>query len=360
MKRDGKEESMSHVDEGTLHAYLDGELSSSERAAVDAHLGQCGECRAALAEERALLERASALLGSARPRERAAPPFEQLRREPRASPSPRRLGVPLAWAASIALAVGLGYYLHAPAGRPATVALQPTTEPAPAERDEAAAPAPANRPAAPPVPTRREVRERQAPQQLAREAPAADALTADSVARKDSATVGVVALEPQVALRNVTPAPTNAGSAVGAAASRIDEVEVRPGARAAAAPPVQARRTLVPRDLVATSWPVISRGTAASLLGERPVGWPGLATREIRRSPGPDSTIVVEQSLDAATVIRIYQRPMVAGYYAFDSSSAKAVTDRLARYVGRLRVEISGPLSADSLNRLLEQVEPLP
>src|ERR1051325_10141148 len=71
MKRDGKEESMSHVDEGTLHAYLDGELSSSERAAVDAHLGQCGECRAALAEERALLERASALLGSAPPRPRA-------------------------------------------------------------------------------------------------------------------------------------------------------------------------------------------------------------------------------------------------------------------------------------------------
>jgi hypothetical protein len=32
----------------------------------------------------------------------------------------------------------------------------------------------------------------------------------------------------------------------------------------------------------------------------------------------------------------------------------------LARYVGRLRVEISGPVSTDSLNRLLEQVEPLP
>ncbi|HEY6091131.1 MAG TPA: zf-HC2 domain-containing protein [Gemmatimonadales bacterium] len=349
---------MSHVDEGTLHAYLDGELSSSERAAVDAHLGQCGECRAALAEERALLERATALLGSARPRERAAPPFEQLRREPRVSRSPRRLGVPLAWAASIALAVGLGYYLHAPAGRPATVALQSPTEPAQAERDEAAAPA--NQPTAPAAPSHREVRERQVPHQLARQSPAADALTADSVARKDSGAVGVVALEPRVALRSVTPTPTSAGNATGAAASRIDEVEVRPGARAAAAPPVQARRALVPRDLVATSWPVISRGTAASLLGEKPVGLPGLATREIRRSPGPDSTIVVEQSLDAATVIRIYQRPMGAGYYAFDSSSAKAVTDRLARYVGRLRVEISGPLSADSLNRLLEQVEPLP
>src|ERR1051326_8534387 len=94
MKRDRKEESMSHVDEGTLHAYLDGELSSSERAAVDAHLGQCGECRAALAEERALLERASALLGSARPPGGAPPPRAphppSPPRPPRAGARPRR------------------------------------------------------------------------------------------------------------------------------------------------------------------------------------------------------------------------------------------------------------------------------
>jgi len=37
-----------------------------------------------------------------------------------------------------------------------------------------------------------------------------------------------------------------------------------------------------------------------------------------------------------------------------------AATDRLARFVGGLRVEISGPLSQDSLNRLLEQLKPLP
>jgi hypothetical protein len=32
----------------------------------------------------------------------------------------------------------------------------------------------------------------------------------------------------------------------------------------------------------------------------------------------------------------------------------------LARFVGKLRVEIGGAVSADSLNRLLEQVRPLP
>jgi len=74
---------MSHVDEGTLHAYLDGELSPAERIGLEQHLAQCAACRTQLAEERALLQRSTALLGSARPLERAAPPFEQLRRAPR-------------------------------------------------------------------------------------------------------------------------------------------------------------------------------------------------------------------------------------------------------------------------------------
>src|SRR5258707_11162968 len=109
----GKEDSMSHVDEGTLHSYLDGELSPDERAAVESHLSQCATCRASLAEERALLDRASALLGSARPVERPAPPFEQLRRESKRSPW--RVRRSIAWAASIVLAVGLGYSLRGPA-----------------------------------------------------------------------------------------------------------------------------------------------------------------------------------------------------------------------------------------------------
>ncbi|HTI06403.1 MAG TPA: zf-HC2 domain-containing protein [Gemmatimonadales bacterium] len=355
---------MSHVDEGTLHAYLDGELSSAERAPVDGHLAQCGACRAALAEERALLERATALLGSARPRERPAPPLEQLRREITPTQrSPWRLRPSLAWAASIALAVGLGYYLHTPAVAPSNPA-----DTGRMSRDVAqGAPAPdatrPDKPVAAAAPAHHELRDRRETQQLARHTPAAaDSLTRDTLIRKDSVPTGVVALEPQVTLRNVTPAPTSASGAAVAApppAARIEELDVRSGARAAAAAPRQ-RSAVVPRDLVATTWSVISRGTAASLLGEKPVGLPGLATREIRRSPGPDTTIVVEQSLDAGTVIRIYQRPVTPSYSSFDSSAANVLTDRLARYVGRLRVEISGPISKDSLNRLLEQVEPLP
>ena len=108
-----------------------------------------------------------------------------------------------------------------------------------------------------------------------------------------------------------------------------------------------------------TSWPIISRGTARSLLGTDPVGLPGLA-RQIRRSPAADGTVVVEQRIDSATTIQIFQRQ--SGTAALDSSAKAEIApaDRLARYLGRLRVEISGPLSTDSLNKLLDQVQPLP
>jgi predicted anti-sigma-YlaC factor YlaD len=101
---------MSHVDEGTLHAYLDGELPSAERAALERHLATCATCRDLLTEERALLERASALLGSARPVEHPAPPFEQVRRKP--TRAPWRVRTSFAWAASVVVALGLGYLIR--------------------------------------------------------------------------------------------------------------------------------------------------------------------------------------------------------------------------------------------------------
>jgi hypothetical protein len=69
-------------------------------------------------------------------------------------------------------------------------------------------------------------------------------------------------------------------------------------------------------------------------------------------------------------MIQIFQRQNGTMGYAYDTAGKAgqhlqqerdiAPADRLARYVGRLRVEIAGPLSSDSLNRLLDQVQPLP
>src|SRR5258708_37408599 len=80
---------MSHVDDGTLHAYLDGELLPVERARLEAHVAECPACRTRLEEERALVQRASGLLGLAQPPERAVPPLHQLRRgRPAGRPPP--------------------------------------------------------------------------------------------------------------------------------------------------------------------------------------------------------------------------------------------------------------------------------
>lgn len=332
--QDSKEDSMSHVDEGTLHAYLDGELPSTERAALEAHLAQCATCRATLTEERALLERASALLGSARPAERAAPPFEQIRRTPRRSPWHVR--TPVAWAASITLALGIGYSLQSPDARVA-----------PATPSESVGMTRYSK--APEAPRREQETRRR------------DAAPTDELARLGlESGAGAVAIKPQVALRNAAPTPAAAAPPSLRDSLVLNEVIVTTGARSNDVSALRGRA-------VTTEWQIISRGVAASLLGARPVGLPGLATRKIRRSPGADGTVVVEQALDSSTVIQIFQRPASAASSAEarlmerDRSARDAApSDRLARFVGRLRVEIAGPLSPDSLNRLLEQVEPLP
>ena len=41
---------MSHLDEGTLHALLDGELETTEVAEIQAHLGSCSACGLRLRE----------------------------------------------------------------------------------------------------------------------------------------------------------------------------------------------------------------------------------------------------------------------------------------------------------------------
>jgi hypothetical protein len=104
---------MSHIDEGTLHAYLDGEVSERQRAEVESHLLTCDECRARLEGAETLGRRAADLLAELEPaaaqapswreiEERAAARRRSVRRRPRIQPA-------LAWAASIALAFAIGY-----------------------------------------------------------------------------------------------------------------------------------------------------------------------------------------------------------------------------------------------------------
>jgi len=183
---------MAHVDDGQLNAFLDGELSQDEARTVEAHLASCAECRARFDEARAFLKESGELLDLLLPRAAASPAPAQaadaaLPRPSRVSttakeraveidgatqqspavrpifgregvsPAPaagrkapeerRRLvtWTRLAWAASVILALGVGYL----SGNRRTsvrslsdLAMPPSTDTAPALREaQAAAPA---------------------------------------------------------------------------------------------------------------------------------------------------------------------------------------------------------------------------
>jgi hypothetical protein len=53
-----------HADEGTIHAWLDGELPPAEAARLEAHVATCATCAAAVAEARGLMAASSRILGA--------------------------------------------------------------------------------------------------------------------------------------------------------------------------------------------------------------------------------------------------------------------------------------------------------
>ena len=53
---------MNHIDEGTIHAWLDGALSAERAREVETHVATCAECSAAVAEARGLIAGASRIL----------------------------------------------------------------------------------------------------------------------------------------------------------------------------------------------------------------------------------------------------------------------------------------------------------
>jgi putative zinc finger protein len=55
-------EGIMHLDEGTIHAWLDGALDAEEAARVERHAAECGSCAAAVAEARGLVAGASRIL----------------------------------------------------------------------------------------------------------------------------------------------------------------------------------------------------------------------------------------------------------------------------------------------------------
>jgi anti-sigma factor RsiW len=53
---------MQHLDEGTIHSWLDGALSPAESASAEAHVAECPQCAAAVAEARGFIAASSRIL----------------------------------------------------------------------------------------------------------------------------------------------------------------------------------------------------------------------------------------------------------------------------------------------------------
>jgi anti-sigma factor RsiW len=347
--------SMSHVDEGTLHAYIDGELPPAEAQGVAEHLAHCPVCRGRVEEERALIARADQVLALARPPERDLPAFRAGAQEPPVRWW-RPVPAPLAWAATVVLALGIGIYVgRAGTGRVIAPALAPSPAPfasgTPAA-DSVRAPTqhipPSPRAQAAPVahPVRAVAR---APRQFAPSDTPARSLTR---ARDELAANETIAAEAK-----------RMGYAIGAGAG----------------------------DLVLGA--PLSLDSARALLDADPLAVPGLAVRAVHqgRMPGYSAVVVVEQVLDSGTTLAVITaRPTVSALgevgvagapppakatpsegagiareRAPDSlasrgrqSSARAVPRSDTRAAG-LWLDVRGPLAADSLAALRRRLEPL-
>ena len=117
---------MSHVDKGQIHAYLDRQLEFAEaeaRERFDAHVSECAQCAALVEQERSFHGRAAAVLEQSEPDLVEAPAFDDIvaratDRSKSASVKKLNRTRSLAWAASIVLAVAVGWYARFPVSSP--------------------------------------------------------------------------------------------------------------------------------------------------------------------------------------------------------------------------------------------------
>lgn len=108
---------MSHVDEGTLSAYMDGDdsLTDADVIAIENHLAKCSACQELYGQAKETRKRAASLLEASGPSSIAVPPFEQIVGRARAGEKRTkrtRYQALRKWAvaATVILAVGVGVY----------------------------------------------------------------------------------------------------------------------------------------------------------------------------------------------------------------------------------------------------------
>lgn len=362
---------MSHVDRETLHAYLDGELGRGalDQQAIDEHIAQCGECAAALDDVRRVKDRAAQILSASGPLDVSAPPFDQLRalrNEPNTSgpvPSLGRMKA-IAWAATVVLAVGAGWYARA-----ASI----TGDPAPAERPRAEIPVGAiDEPAqsATPVGDLDTLVPTLAQARLAEDAPKRDRPMSDSTASASAARNVATPADPDRPLeqfaaaleqpRGDPPAPAELREGFEARKVAVDEsvLRVSPAPRSAAG--VGAERTV---------WTAASEEDAESLLARSVPVIEGVEVIDYATSTvGSRGRVRVRQRLDRQLIVELIVQQVDspdrlargrAEFVAADQLPIAADQDTLnsARALRNgLQITLNGALPVDSLRALMQRV----
>lgn len=320
---------MSHVDEGELTAYADGAYRVDDPVAlrIGEHLSTCDNCRTRLELAHALRDRAQAILSYATPARVTAPAFETL--EAQIAPPPRKPhgGFPLAWAASILLALGLGWFGRGFWQNP-----------------------PALRDAAPPAAAVAQTESRAAPPTVAQ------AETDARVSGPAPASANTPAPAPSHAPQ---PAPAGLGArraandavrdrvAVGAAESGIEagraSAAATGGAEHITAAEAERRGLEIPRVPELAIARVVLRGDTSEVIQSLP--------------DGTLVTLTVTPDLDAAALqqrarVEAAAPPAAAAPQLSKTAEAQPV---MVRVRGKV-VQVSGGLSADSLRALAARI----
>jgi len=96
---------MQHLDEGTIHAWLDGELPSAEREDAEAHVSRCEQCAAAVAEARGFIAASSRILTALDAVPGGVLPAAEGSPAPAGKRTPARFTVSRAWMAAAAVLI---------------------------------------------------------------------------------------------------------------------------------------------------------------------------------------------------------------------------------------------------------------
>jgi hypothetical protein len=130
---------MPHIPEDELHAYLDQAIGRLRCVEIESHLAECTRCRDARDGIAALRDRTTALLARLAPRRTVVPSYGEIRRRAQLRMlQHRRVVAGMAWAASVVIALGIGWTASAVYRTPTATA--PAVADAPVESPVVALP----------------------------------------------------------------------------------------------------------------------------------------------------------------------------------------------------------------------------